>query len=46
MLHSLFKRGTRITLGGNREAKFSTEIEAMPFQSLPHMCPIHLHPPN
>jgi len=37
MLHSFFKRGTRIALGGEREAKFRTETEGMPIQSLPHM---------
>jgi len=30
MLHSFFKRGTRIPLGGNREAKFRTEVEGTP----------------
>jgi len=37
MLHSFFKRGTRIPLGENREAKFRPETEATPIQSLPHM---------
>jgi len=37
MLHSFFKRGTRIPLGGDREAKFRTEAEGTPIQSLPHM---------
>jgi len=37
MLHSFFKRGTRIPLGGNREAEFRTEAEATPIQILPHM---------
>jgi len=40
MLHSFFKRGTRIPLAGNREAKFRTEAEGTPIQSLPHMWPI------
>jgi len=37
MLHSFFKRGTRIPFGGNREAKLRREAEGMPIQSLPHM---------
>jgi len=45
MLHS-FKRGTRIPFGGDREAKFRTEAEGTPIQSLPHMWPIHIQPPN
>jgi len=45
MLHFL-KRGRRIPLGGNREAKFRTEAEGTPIQSLPHMWPIHIQPPN
>jgi len=45
ILH-FFKRGTKITLGGDREAKFRTETEGMPIQSLPHMCPIHTQPQN
>jgi len=46
MLHSFFKRGTRITLGGGRGAKFTTEAEGTPIQSLPHMWPIHIQPLN
>jgi len=46
MLHSFFKRGTRIPLGGYREAKFRAEAEGTPIQSLPHMWPIHIQPPN
>jgi len=46
MLHSFFKRGTRIPLGGDREAKFRTEAEGTPIQSLPHMWPIHIQPPK
>jgi len=32
-----FRRGVRIPLGGDREAKFRTEPEGNPIQSLPHM---------
>jgi len=39
-------RGTRIPLAGNREAKFRTEPEGTPIQSLPHMWPTHIQPPN
>jgi len=46
MLHSFFKRGTRIPLGGDREAKFRTDAEGTPIQSLPHMWPIHIQPLN
>jgi len=46
MLYSFFKRGTRIHLGGNREAKFRTEAEEIPIQSLSHKWPIHIQPPN
>jgi len=46
MLHSFFKMGTRIPLAGNREAKIKTEPEGTPIQSLPHMWPIHIQPPN
>jgi len=46
MLHSFFKRGTRIPLAGNREAKFRTEAKETPIQSLPHMWPIHIQSPN
>jgi len=42
----LLKRGIRIPLGGNREAKFRTEAEGTPIQSLPYMWPIHIQPPN
>jgi len=45
MLHS-FKRGIRIHLGGDMEAKFRTETEGTPIQSLPHMWPILIQPPN
>jgi len=41
MLHSFIKRGTRIPLAGNREAKFRTEAEGTPIQSLPHMWPTY-----
>jgi len=41
-----FKRGTKIPLAGNREAKFRTEAERTPIQSLPHMWPIYIQPPN
>jgi len=41
MLHS-FKRGTRIPLEVNMEAKLRTEAEGTPIQSLPHMWPIHM----
>jgi len=46
MLNSFFKRGRRIHLGGNREAKFRTEAEGTPIQSLHLMWPIHIQPPN
>jgi len=46
MLHSFFKRGTGILLGEDEEAKFRTETEGSPIQSLPHMWPIHVQPPN
>jgi len=36
MLYSFFKRGTRIPLGGSREAKIKTDAEGTPIQSLPH----------
>jgi len=42
MLHSFFKRGTRIHLGEDREAKFRTETEGTSIESLPHMWPIHI----
>jgi len=41
-----FKRVTRIPLGGDKEAKFRTETEGTPIQSLPYMWPIHIQPPN
>jgi len=37
MLHYFLKRGARIPLGRDREAKFRTETEGMPIQSLPNM---------
>jgi len=43
MLHSFFKRGRRIPLGGKREAKIKTETEGTPIQSLP---PIAALPPT
>jgi len=46
MLYSFFKRGTRIPLAGNREGKIKTEAAGTPIQSLPHMWPIHIQPPN
>jgi len=46
MLYSFFKRGTRIPLTGNREAKIKTDTEGTPIQSLPHMWPIHIQPSN
>jgi len=46
MLHSFFKRGARIPFREHRDAKFLTEAEEMPIQSLPHMWPIHIQPPN
>jgi len=46
MLHSFFKRGTRIPFAGNREAKIKTDTEGILMQSLPHMSPIHIQPPN
>jgi len=33
----LLSKGNNNTLGGNREAKFRTEAEGTPIQSLPHM---------
>jgi len=35
MLHSFFKRGTRIPLGGDREAKCRTEQKEYPFRACP-----------
>jgi len=32
MLHSFFKRGTRIPLAGNRVAKIKTETEGTPIK--------------
>jgi len=46
MLHSFIKRGTKIPIGGNREAKFRTETEGTAIQSLPHMWLIHIQPPK
>jgi len=46
ILHSFFKRGTKISIGGDREAKFRAETEGTAIQSLPHMWPIHIQPPN
>jgi len=37
MLHSFFKRGIRIPLAGNREAKFRIEAEGTPM--FPPACP-------
>jgi len=45
-VHSFFKRGTRKPLGGVREAKFRTEAEGTPIQSLAHVWPIHIQPPK
>jgi len=39
MLHSFFKRETRIPLGGKKEGKFRTDAEGKPIQSLPHRWP-------
>jgi len=45
MLHSFFKRGTRIPLAGNREAKIKTETEKHPFRACPTCGPyIYSHP--
>jgi len=33
-------------LAGKGEAKIKTEAEGTPTQSLPHMWPIHIQPPN
>jgi len=46
MLYFFFKRGTRIPLGGDREATFRTEAEGTHIQSLPHMWPIYIQAPN
>jgi len=46
MLHSFFKRGTKISIGGDREAKFRAENERTAFQSLPHMWHIHIQLPR
>jgi len=43
---SLLQRGIIILLGGKMEANFRTEAEGTPIQSLPHMWPIHIQPPN
>ena len=37
MLHSFFKRGTRIPSAGNREAKIKTETEGTPSEPAPHV---------
>jgi len=37
MLYSFFKRGTEISRGGNKEAKFRAETEGTAIESLPHM---------
>jgi len=45
MLHSFFKRGTRIPLAGKREAKIKTETEGTPIQTCPTCGPyIYSHP--
>jgi len=46
MLHSILKRGIKISIEGDREAKFGTETEGMAIRSLPHMWPIYIQPPK
>jgi len=48
MLQSFLKGGTKIFIGGDMEAKFGAETEAMAIQSLPHLGiqPIYIRPPN
>jgi len=46
MLHSFFKRETRISIDGDREAKFRTETEKMAIQSPTHMWGIHTQSPK
>jgi len=42
MLHSFFKRGTKVPLEGDREAKFRAESEGTVIQSL-HVAPHVAH---
>jgi len=37
MLQSFLKEGRKISIGGDREAKFRAETEGTAIQSLPHM---------
>jgi len=46
MLYFFLKRGTKISIGGGREAKFRSETNVMAIQGLPHMWPIYMQPPN
>jgi len=46
MLHSFFKRGTKMSIRGDREAKFRVETKGTAIQSLPHMWPIYIQPPK
>jgi len=46
MLDFFFKRGTKVPFAWNRESKFRTGAEGTPIQSLSHMWPIHIQPPN
>jgi len=46
MLCSFLKKGTKISTGGDREAKFRAETEGTAIQSLSHMWPIYIQPPK
>jgi len=46
MLHSFLKGGTKISIGGDMEAKFRAETEGTAIQRLPHMWPIYIQPPK
>jgi len=46
MLHSFLKGGTKISIGGDMEAKFRAESKETAIQSLPHMWPICIQPPK
>jgi len=46
MLHSFLKVGTKISTGGNMDAQFRAETEGTAIQSLLHMWPIYIQPPN
>jgi len=45
MLHSFFKGGTKIFIGGNREAKFGQRLKELPFRACP-TCGPYIYPPK